>query len=194
MSGLYTDGVPQGTAPTGLETFIVDTYAAGGANPQQVSYNIAQLANLISFYGSGLDKTMVAGSRYIVSTQIGNVATVTGISVRIGTTGGTDTWLVELHGPSGNLLATSTTSGITAGTASTWQNFPFTAPYTITVPGQYYLVLQSVGTTAKFDSVNAVTNPGVVTGSATGTFGTGASITPPTTYTANLGPRAQLYV
>ncbi len=27
----------------------------------------------------------------------------------------------------------------------------------------------------------------------TGTFGTGASITPPTTYTANLGPRITLY-
>jgi hypothetical protein len=193
MAGWLTDGVPTITVPSGLETFNVDTNSAGGANPQTGAYSIAQLANLISFYGNGLDKTMVSGSRYFSSFAVGTPAVLTGISVRIGTTGGTDSWIVELHGPTGLLLATSALAGTTAGTASTWQNIPFTATYNLTVPGTYFLALQSNGTTAKFDSLNAPTNPGVLTGSATGVFGTGASITPPTTYTANLGPKAQLY-
>lgn len=193
MAGWLTDGVQNVTIPTGLETFNVDTNAIGGANPQMVAYSISQLANAISFYGNGLDKTMVSGSRYYSSLTIGNPAVLTGIGIRVGTTGGTDSWILELHSPTGALLATTATAGTTAGTASTWQQIAFTATYNLTVPGTYFVAVQSNGTSAKFDSLNAPTNPGVVTGSATGVFGTGASITPPTTYTANLGPKVQLY-
>lgn len=193
MAGWLTDGVSIATVPSGLETFNVDTNATGGANPQMVAYNINQLANLIGFYGNGLDKTMVSGSRYTSSIVFGNAAVLTGLSVRIGTTGGTDAWIVELHGPTGLLLATSALAGVTAGTASTWQNIPFTATYNLTAPGTYYVTLQGNGNTAKFDSLNAPTNPGVVTASQTGVFGTSASITVPTTYTANLGPKMQAY-
>lgn len=193
MPGWLTNQVPPLTAAYGLEQVPCDTQAANGQNPQSASLPIQQLANMISFFGNGLDKTMVAGSRYYSSIQVGNPQVVTGASVRIGTTGGTDSWIFELHGPTGLLLATTATAGTTAGTAATWQQIAFTATYNITVPGQYFIALQSNGTTAKFDSVNAPTSLGIVTGSATGAFGTGASITAPTTYTANLGPKCLLY-
>lgn len=193
MSGLYTDGLPQLNNTTGLETAPFDTNASGGANPQSGALQLQQLALLVSFYGNGLSKTMVAGTRYYSSINIGFPQVITGVSVKIGTTGGTDNWIVELHGPTGTLLATSATAGTLAGTAATWQQIPFTTPYTLNQPGQYFLVLQSVGTTATFESLNAPTSSAVVTGSATGSFGTGASIVPPTTYTANLGPKALVY-
>lgn len=193
MAGWLTNGVPNLNTPTGAETLPLDSNLSNGSNPQEASMTLYQLANAISFLGNGVDKTMVAGSRYYTSINLGTPQVLTGISLKVGTTGGTDSWIFELHGPTGTLLATTATAGTTAGTANTWQQIAFTATYNLTVPGTYYLVVQSNGTTAKFDSVNAPTLTGVTTGSATGTFGTGASITPPTTYTANLGPKALVY-
>lgn len=193
MAGLYNNGLPQLNSISGAELLNLDTQAANGVSPQSAATTTFQGTLYNAFLGNQLDKTMVAGSRYYISYIIGSPQTFTGIAAAVGTTGGTDTWLAELHGPTGLLLATSATAGITAGTASTWMQLPFTATYTVTVPGTYYLAVQSSGTTAKLSTVNVVAVTGVVTGSATGVFGTGASITVPTTYTANLGPRAILY-
>lgn len=193
MAGWLTNTVPNANTFTGAETFPLDSNASNGVSPQSSSVTSYQLSNMVSFLGNGLDKTMVSGTRYYVNYTVGSPQTFTGVGVRLGTAGGTDNWIVELHGPTGLLLATSATAGTLAGTAATWQQIPFTAVYTVFTPGTYYIALQSNGTTAKFDSVNAPALTGVVTGSATGVFGTGASITPPTTYTANLGPKVILY-
>lgn len=195
MAGWLTNGVPVLNAPTGSETVALDTNLSGGASPQEANFNLFQLATAVSLVGNGLDKTMVAGSRYYTAYPISTPQTFTGAQVRVGGTGGTDNWILELHGPTGLLLATTATAGTTAGTANTWQQIAFTATYTVTVPGQYWVAIQSNGTTAKFDSINGLASlTGMpFTGSATGTFGTGASITPPTTYTANLGPKIWLY-
>lgn len=192
MPGWLSNGLPEINISTGSELFNVDTETANGVAPQSVSVSIQRLAQMMNFYGNVLDKTMVSGSRYYASFNVAYGNVFTGVSVHVGSTGGTDNWIVELHGPTGLLLATSNTSGVTAGTANTWQQIPFTATYTATTTGVYFLALQSNGTTAKFASLNAPTSP-KLTGSATGIFGTGASITPPTTYTANLGPDALLY-
>lgn len=192
MPGWITNGIPNNTIWTGAELFDLDTQNANGSNPQTASASTAQLAAAISYFGQVKDKTMVAGSRYYSSIVIGNPATLTGIQVLVGSTGGTDLWIAELHSPTGALLATSTTSGTTAGTASTWQRLAFTSTYNLTVSGTYWLAIQSNGTTAKLATLNSDVNP-TLTGSATGVFGTGASITPPTTYTANLGPMAMVY-
>lgn len=193
MSGWITNGVPNITTTTGLEQSSFDTLAVGGANPLTGSINLQQLSLLLAYYSTRLDKTMVASTRYTSTVSVGAPATVTGVAVEVGTTGGTDSWIVELHSPTGVVLATSTLSGTTAGTASTFQQIAFTAPYTVTVPGVYSVCLISNGTTAKFASLNVPATSGVLTASSSGTFGTSASITPPTTYTANLGPKVVLY-
>jgi hypothetical protein len=192
MPGWITNGVPNNTIWTGAELWDLDTQNSNGSNPQTASASTAQLAAAISYFGQVKDKTMVAGSRYYSSIVIGNPATLTGIQALVGTTGGTDLWIFELHSPTGTLLATSATAGTTAGTASTWQRLAFTATYNLTVPGTYFIAVQSNGNTAKLATLNSDVNP-TLTGSATGVFGTGASITPPTTYTANLGPMAMVY-
>ncbi len=190
MPGWITNGVPQQTIWTGSELFDLDTQLANGSNPQTASSNACQLAAALLYFGQTKDKTMVAGTRYYSAIVIGNPAVLTGMQALVGSTGGTDTWVFELHSPAGILLAAS--AATTAGTAAQWQRLAFTATYNLTVPGTYWGVVQSNGNTAKLATLNSDVNP-TFTGSATGTQGTPASITPPTTYTANLGPMIMVY-
>ncbi len=192
MAGWLTAGVPQQTLWTGSEMQPLDTALASGATPQSAATNLVQQAAALLYFGQVKDKTMVAGTRYYSAINIGFPAVLTGIQALVGSTGGTDLWNFELHSPAGATLATSLLTGTTAGTASQWQRLAFTATYTLTIPGTYWLVVQSNGTTAKLATLNSDVNP-TFTGSATGTLGTAASITPPTTYTANLGPMAMVY-
>lgn len=191
MAGLITNGLPQLAQPSGSELMYFDTNLSQGAAPQDAMSSLAEAAIMFRQFGASADKTTVAGSRYYRSILIGSPKVLTGVDVLVGGTGGTDSWLVELHDSTGALVATSTTSGVTAGTANTWQQFAFTATYSA-APGTYYIVVQSNGTTAKLAALDSPVSP-LVTGSATGSFGTGASITPPTTYTVNLGPMALPY-
>lgn len=196
MGGMLTTGLPFGATFTGLEQGSFDTQLASGAAPQTITINVQQLATLVKFYNNTLDKTTVSGSRYYASYDIGGTsinggATLTGIEVLVGGTGGTDLWIFELHNSLGALVATTSLSGTTAGTANTWQRIAFTAPVQV-LPGSYFIAVQSNGTTAKPATYNSPQSS-LVTGSATGVFGTSAAITPPTTYTANLGPMALAY-
>lgn len=192
MAGWLSNGVPQQTLWTGSELSNYDTQLSNGSNPQMCSSSFVQETAAALYFGQVKDKTMVSGTRYFSSINLGFPATLTGVQALVGTTGGTDSWIFELHGPTGLLLATTATAGTTAGTASTWQRIAFTATYNLTIPGTYYIAVQSNGNTAKLATLNSDVNP-TLTGSATGTFGTGASITVPTTYTANLGPMALVY-
>lgn len=191
MAGLLTNGVPNLVLPTGSELFPLDTESAGGASPQSASISLASLAAAITLYSNNVDVTGIAGRRFSVQVPIGSAKTITGVSVLVGSTGGTDKWLVELHNSAGVLVATSALAGATAGTAGTFQQIAFTAPYAAAA-GTYYATLQMNGATAKFKAYNAPTFP-YYTQSAAGTFGTSASITPPTSYTAAVGPVAVLY-
>jgi len=181
---------------TGQEAFYLDTNNGQGINPESGAVSPTVLAALTQFYGNFASKTTVAGSRYFSSVTFGTPMTITGINVEVGSTGGTDNWLVELHDSTGALVATSNTAGVTAGTAGAWQQIAFTAPVTVAA-GTYFIVVQSNGTTAKpavynFPAPASAPWP-LLTGSSTGTFGTSAAITPPTTYTANVGPVALVY-
>lgn len=198
MSGWLTNGMPLGVLLTGNEAVPYDSDGANGVAPQSGALSLLQLSNIISQLNNGLSVAPVSGTRFYTSYPIGgdpNTTTqLTGIAVHVGTTGGTDKWIVELHDSTGALLATSALAGVTVSTtAGLWQQFPFTAKFSA-APGNYFIAVQSNGTTALLDTYNYATAPGgIVTGSATGVFGTSASITPPTTYTAALGPKATVY-
>ena len=191
MAGWLCNGMPTLTLPTGNELFPLDTESPQGASPQSAAVSLAALAAATLYFSNHTDITTVAGSRYFVEATIGNALNITGVSVLVGGTGGTDKWIAELHDSTGALVATSATAGTTAGTAGTFQQLDFTAPYAATA-GTYYVVIQSNGTTAKIAAYNAPTFP-LYTGSATGTFGTGAAITVPTTYTQAEGPVTLFY-
>lgn len=191
MAGWLTPGMPQNAPFTGSERISLDTILSSGAAPQSSMSTLMQLATALKYLATVQDKTMVAGTRYYVSYVLGTAALLTGIEVLVGSTGGTDLWTFELHDATGALVATSLATGTTAGTANTFQRLAFTSTYQAAA-GTYFLVAQSNGTTAKLGTYASASLP-LLTGSATGTLGTGAAITPPTTYTANLGPIAQVY-
>lgn len=191
MTGIRTFGVPQLGIATGSEKLVVDTGYSGGAYPQTAVVTLAQLGALVAYFGNNASLTTVAGTRYYTSQRVDAPMTATGVSVLIGSTGGTDKWLVELHDAAGNLVATSALAGVTVGSAGAMQQIAFTAPVTLQ-PGTYFIAVQSNGTTAKIAAYNSPTSP-YLTGSATGTFGTSANFTPATTYTAGVGPVALLY-
>ncbi len=197
---------------TGSETIPIDTNRANGAQTQQNTAELYKLAMVLITMLNTLSKTMVDGSIYYSQIEVGftydptpqgsnikeNTYVTTGINIPVGSTGGTDTWHAALYNSAGVLVARSATAGVTAGTALTIQQIPWygsdgaaLAPVTIQ-SGVFYLAIQSNGTTAKFLAVNSPIWP-KVTGSQTGTAGTLAAITPPSTYTQNLGPMATLY-
>lgn len=212
MAGWLTNGYQNIAAWWGGEVFNADTRLPGGQSPQTEKIGIIELATAALLFGNFASKTTVAGTRYYRaidvnapnpaaadggSDQLAPVATITGVQVLIGSTGGTDNWLVELHDSAGVLVATSALAGVLVGTAGTWQQIPFTSTVSL-VPGIYHIVLQSNGTTAKpavynYPAPVIVSTPFMVTGSVTGTFGTSANFTPATTYTAAVGPVSLLY-
>lgn len=191
MSGLLTNGLPAVGPLYGSETLPVDTNRTDGSLPISAGVSLMHLAALMNLLANNVSATPVAGTRYYVSTTIGVAQVINGIQALIGATGGTDSFIFELHDSTGALVATTATAGVTVGTANSWQRIPFTSPYSAQ-PGQYFIAVQVNGTTARIAQYNAPSAP-VLTGSATGTFGTGAAITPPTTYTAARGPVALLY-
>jgi hypothetical protein len=142
----------------------------------------------------GTSSTPVNGTRYWCSLYIPHRVRLTGISYLIGGTGGTDKVIVELKDAYGASLANSALAGATVGTANTFQPVAFTAGLFVD-PGWYYVVVQMNGTTARLRTIPA--NLGISqvanTGSAAGTFGTVAAITPPTGFTADVGPIAYVY-
>lgn len=191
MSGWLTNGVPElPFVGAGVSTASFDTQA-GTSNPETGSLSLLRLATFLNYLSQFASSTPTSGSRYYRQYTIGSQAQLTGIQFLIGATGGTNNVLVELHDSAGNLIATSNTAGVLVGTANTWQQVAFTAPITVQ-PGTYFLAIQLNGNTARFATYNAA---GLVlnVGSATGTFGTGAAITPPTSYTAGVGPVATPY-
>lgn len=143
----------------------------------------------------GTDTTPVNGTRYSCSVFIPHGLTLTGIAYLIGTVGGTNNVIVELKNAAGVNLATSALAGVTVGTLATFQQVPFTSTFSCIGPAWYFLTVQFNGTTARFRTIPA--NLGIsqtaLTQSVAGTFGTTANITPPTTFTAGVGPIAFTY-
>lgn len=212
MAGWLTNGFQNIATWWGGEAFPLDTRQSGGIQPASVKAGIIELATATLLFGNFSSKTTVSGTRYYrgIDVQAANptagdggavqaapVAKITGVQVLVGSVGGTDSWIVELHDSTGVLVATSATAGTTAGTAGTWQQIAFTSPVTLS-PGAYYIAVQSNGTTAhpavyNFPVPVAQTQSIMNTGSVTGVFGTSANFTPATTYTAALGPVTLLY-
>lgn len=144
---------------------------------------------------SGTDTACTNGTAYVGSVFLGANATVTGIQYLVGSVGGTDSVVASLHDSAGTLLANSALAGAVVGTAAQVQQVAFTSTYAAKGPGWYFVALTFNGATAKFRSVPAYCNAGsgVIGNGVTQTFGTAATFTAPTTFTADKVPVASLY-
>ena len=137
----------------------------------------------------GVNTTPTAGSRYWVEVNVHGNITVTGISFLVGTVGGTDSVYCELY-RSDSTLIIRTVKAI-CGTAKQIQSCPF-ANTVLLQPGRYFIALQSKGNTMRFRS-HSVTGSKFIAGSTTGTFGTAATFSPGSSYTASKAPFCALY-
>lgn len=145
---------------------------------------------------SGTDTACSNGTAYVGSIFLPNNKTITGIQYLVGSVGGTDKVVVSLHDyNTGAVLANSATAGTLVGTAANNFQVAFTATYNAVGPKHYWIALTFNGTTAKFRSVPAhcQAGSGVLGNGVTQTFGTPATFTPPTTFTADKVPVASVY-
>ena len=139
----------------------------------------------------GTNATPVTTETYIAEVFVPCNMTITGGSVMNGATVGTDKGFVYLCDSTGAVVANSATAGATTSGADAYQDYAFTAAYAAKGLATYYLCYQMNGTT---DRYNAHPFGRFGAGKKTSTvFGTAAAITPPTTFTADLGPIATLY-
>jgi len=91
------------------------------------------------------------------------------------------------------LITNSAVAGATSSGANAFQDFALLQS-PILQPGRYFIAVQCNGTTATTRRQAAANGGNTMTQSAAGTFGTvPASFTPPTTFTADVGPIAWLY-
>lgn len=146
-----------------------------------------------AFASMGTSAVHVAGTWYRSEIQVPHLAQWTGISVLNGATVGTDNLMVALYDSSGVLITNSAVAGALSAGANAFQSIAFlNAP--LLTPGRYFVAVQCNGTTATTRRQAAVAGGNTMTASAAGAFGTvPASFTPPTTFTADVGPIASLY-
>lgn len=146
----------------------------------------------VAYSSFGNATTTVAGTHYRAEIFVNRKVTLKGIAVLNAGTIGADKGLVALYDSTGSLVASSAAAGATTVGANAFQSYDFTATVDVK-PGQYWAVYQSNGTTDNVRTIAASTFIETSTGSATGTFATALNFTPPTTFTANVGPVAYAY-
>jgi hypothetical protein len=141
----------------------------------------------------GTNSTVVAAELYCTEIRLPSDKLLTGLAPHIGTTGGTDKWIVALYDSGGNLLANSAVAGATVGSANTWQATAFTVPYYAVGEDQYFGCVMSNGTTATLDTVTTGKDDNILTfkSASAGTFGTLPNFTAPTAFASVSG--AYLY-
>jgi hypothetical protein len=186
---------------TGTQLTLSGTLAVTGVSTLTggVSNGSGKLKNFSHGYRpaaltSGTSTTPSATTVYLTQIYVPVNATLTGVKVSNGATVGTDKYIVALFDSSGAKLANSALAGTTTSGADSYQALPFTATYDVKGPGVYWIGLYVNGTTDRFRTIPAAGEYGGYAGSATGqSFGTVATVTPPTSFTADKGPVAFTY-
>lgn len=143
---------------------------------------------------SGTSTTPSTTVLYLSQIYIPANTTLTGIKVNNGATCGTNKWIVALFDSTGAPVANSSTSGVTCSGTDAYQAIPFTGTYAAVGPAVYWIGLYANGTTDRFRTIPAVGEFAGLAGSVSAqTFGTVASVTLPTTFSADLGPVGFVY-
>ena len=136
----------------------------------------------------GTDTTPVVTETYVSRVDIPMNTTITGLAILNGSLVAGN-MILALTDSNGVVLA-QTPSTVQAGAAA-FQQVPFAAPLAVRGPGMYFLIAQFNNVGARFRS-HTLGNfrAGKLTAQ---TYGTLPTFTPPTTFTANLGPVAETY-
>lgn len=165
-----------GIAPAGGQTVSPRTVLVGGALIPAVSTDFTDTAPVIT--EAYISEILVPCNMTVTGIAIFNGSNVTG-NVRLG-----------LADSAGTVVASSVS---TAGSGTdAYQLVPFSAAYAAKGPATYYIISTYSSATARYNAPPlGAFGVGKATGLVYDTFPT--SITPPTTFTANLGNVAGLY-
>lgn len=167
----------------------LETEMQANESPGLLGTHVYCTGGLPGLTTTGTDTAGVAGQLFVGELRIHQNTLITGLSFLIGSVGGTDKAIVQFFDVNGVVLATSALAGTTVGTAATMQRIAFITAYKA-APGLYYVGVQYNGTTAKIRTqVFGDHNVGTVAQ----TFGTPATITPPTSFTTAQGPLVMTY-
>ena len=138
----------------------------------------------------GTNATPVVTETYIAEVFIPANVTLTGIALFNGSAV-SGSVVLGLANSSGLVVANSALAGTVQSGTDAYQRIAFTSVYAAVGPATYYVLAQFNNTGARFNA-HAFGNFGA--SKKTGeVFGTLTTITPPTTFTADLGPIASLY-
>ena len=142
----------------------------------------------------GTNSTLVQYDLYCTELDLPFNKLLTGLAPHIGTTGGTDKWIVGLYDSTGNLIAQSAAAGATVGSGYAWQAEAFTSQYYAVGPAQYFGCFMTNGTTATADLVTTAKGDNVLTKIYTNaSFVLPTTITVPTAFTTVNGPYNYAY-
>lgn len=120
--------------------------------------------------------------------------TITGVAVLNAATCGSNKWIVAIFDSTGASLANSALAGTLCSGTSAYQKVAFTAPAVVTGPRTLWIGVYADGATDRYYAVPTTGQADGLAGSITSqTFGTIASVTLPTTFTADVGPVAYIY-
>jgi hypothetical protein len=139
--------------------------------------------------------TDASGTIYLTQVNVPAASVIQGVCWLNGATVTTDKHIGILWDGQGNLLGTTALAGTAdSGNASLYECVALTVPTPVIGPAIYYAGVQSNGTTDTLQTYAAGSTPPVYgTVSQTGVFGTIPNITPPYTFTANVGPLMIIY-
>lgn len=184
----------------GSVTIVKPTYFVSGG-VTQYSYvqkgfnNAAKFSRWPTFYAdtenTGNNTTPVAGTFYYIELKVLADSLLTGFEVVNGETVGTDKLIAWLWDQNGVVIANSAVAGATSVGAKAFQALAFEIPV-VAPEGKYFVGVQTNGTTTRLATVKKGTM-NMATGSVTGEFGVSKAITPPTTFTENVGPLGTTY-
>lgn len=138
---------------------------------------------------TGTDATAVNTQTVITEVFVPVNATITGVKW-LGLASSTGNVQFSLADSTGAVItAAQTASTATAATAN-YQTAAFATPYVLKGPGKYFILMQNSG--SNHYRAHAVGNFGASVKTAE-TYGTFTAVTPPTTFTADVGLIADLY-
>ncbi len=180
---------------TGISTFTgVTTLTGGVAYATNAPFNWSA-GGSVALATAGTNTTPTDGPRMWVEIFIPRNVTLTGIGYLVGTVGGTDSVVVELFNSAGTVvarsIATDTSPAALVATLAEFQKVDFSSTFNA-IAGTHYISVQFNGGTARVRTFG-IPNSGFVANTAAGTFKTGASITPTTTFVAGEGPISFVY-
>ncbi|MFZ5559104.1 MAG: hypothetical protein ACOZDY_20700, partial [Pseudomonadota bacterium] len=168
----------------------IKSYVQSAATGQSIAANLVHTGAWKPLaITDGSEVACVATTTYVAQMFIPANMTVTGVAIVNGTAVAGNVQVSIADSTGAPITAARSASTAASGTAA-YQRIAFASPWAAT-PGTYYLQLQCNNTSMRFRAHTV--GDFRTTTQTSGTYGTFASFTPPTTFTTAVGPVASLY-